>query len=89
MAEKEEEIIMQRKLILCCCLTLFLKVAGADNLIAKVNFVDAAVLDVVHSLARQAGLDLVISGDSSLAQNRRTSVQLKNVTAEEAIDYVL
>lgn len=61
----------------------------AFNLIKRVDFVDASVLDVVETLAQQAGLDLVISGDSGLAQNKRTSVHLKDVTPEEAIDYIL
>jgi type II secretory pathway component GspD/PulD (secretin) len=54
-----------------------------------VDFADAAVLDVVQTLARQAGLELIISGDSALAQNKRTTVHLKDITAEEAIDYVV
>jgi type II secretory pathway component GspD/PulD (secretin) len=63
--------------------------ASAEQRIEKIDFNDAAVLDVVRILARQADLDLVISGDSALAQNRRTSLRLRNVTAEEAIDHVL
>jgi len=68
---------------------MFQNFAMANELIARVDFVDAAVLDVVQTLAKQAELDLVISGDSALAQTKRTTVRLKNVTAEEAIEYVL
>lgn len=81
--------MFRKLLILCCCVSMILGAAWSENLIKKVEFVDAAVLDVVQALARQAGLDLVISGDNGLAQSRHTSVRLRNVTAEQAIDYVL
>jgi type II secretory pathway component GspD/PulD (secretin) len=82
--------MMLKKLIfLGCFAALFLNVARADNLIKKIDFNDAAILDVVEILARRADLNLVISGDSTLAQNKRTSLHLRNVSAEEAIDYVL
>ncbi|MBU0671657.1 MAG: secretin and TonB N-terminal domain-containing protein, partial [Candidatus Margulisbacteria bacterium] len=61
----------------------------SDELIAKIDFNDAAVLDVVQILARQSGLDVIISGDNSIAQSKRTSLHLKNVSAEEAIEHVL
>jgi type II secretory pathway component GspD/PulD (secretin) len=70
-------------------LILSLSMAAAEDFINKIDFSDAAVLDVVEILARKADLDLVISVDSALAQNKRTSLHLKNVTAEEAIDHVL
>lgn len=57
--------------------------------IEKIDFVDAAVLDVVEVLAKQAGLDLVVSGNSALIQTKRTSVHLKNISAEDAIEYIL
>jgi type II secretory pathway component GspD/PulD (secretin) len=74
--------------ILFCLLTLF-GIADAGPKIARVDFADASVLDVVETLARQAGLDLVISGSGNLAQTKRTSLHLSNVTAEDAIEYVL
>ncbi|MFH1825815.1 MAG: secretin N-terminal domain-containing protein [bacterium] len=61
----------------------------ANRLIEKIEFIDASVLDVVQALAQQSELDLVISGDASLVQNRRTSVNLTNITAELALDHVL
>ncbi len=57
--------------------------------IERIDFVDASVLDVVDILAKQAGLNMVISGNRSQAQGTRTSIHLKNVTAEEAIDHIL
>jgi len=63
--------------------------AIAEQLTSQVKFSDAAVLDVVQTLAQQAGLDVVISGDNNLTQNKRTTLQLNNVTPEQAIDYVL
>ncbi|MFH1347370.1 MAG: type II and III secretion system protein, partial [Candidatus Margulisiibacteriota bacterium] len=61
----------------------------ADKLIEKIDFNDASVLDVVKILAKQADLDLVVSGDSALAQSKRTSIRLRKITAEEAIDHIL
>ena len=81
--------MLKKSIFLCLCVFLFLNSAIAETLIPRVEFVDAAVLDVVHALSRQAGLDLVISADNGLMNNKRTTVRLKNVTAEEAIDYVL
>ncbi len=81
--------MLKKVMILCCVFAVFLNVAGAQSRIARIDFVDASVLDVVETLARQAGLDLVISGNGSLAQSKRTSLHLKNISAEDAIDYVL
>jgi type II secretory pathway component GspD/PulD (secretin) len=80
---------MVKNLIVCFIVFLFLGAANADNLIKKVDFDDAAVLDVVQILAKKANLGLVVSGDGGLAQNKRTSLHLNNISAEEAIDHVL
>ncbi len=53
----------------------------------EIIFSDATVADVAQALAKQAGVDLVMSGDSN--SNKRTSVYLKDATAEEAMEYVL
>jgi len=55
------------------------------KIIERIDFDDAAVLDIVKVLADDAGLDLVVSG--SLTQ--RSSVQLKNIEAEAAIESIL
>jgi len=55
------------------------------KIIERIDFDDAAVLDIVKVLADDAGLDLVVSG--SLTQ--RSSVQLKNIEAEAAIVSIL
>lgn len=61
----------------------------AVQLIPRVDFEDAAVLDVVQAIAKGAGMDVVISGDSSLIQNKRTSVHLTQIAPEDAIEYIL
>jgi type II secretory pathway component GspD/PulD (secretin) len=61
----------------------------AQQLIEKIDFNDAAVIDVVKILARKAGLDLVISGDNQAALAKRTSLNLKNISPEEAVEQVL
>lgn len=71
-------------------LVLLLSLAGyAQDKIASVDFEDASVVNLVQALARSAGFDLVISGDQALTQNKKATVHLKQVTAEEAIDYIL
>lgn len=61
----------------------------AQEIIERIDFRDAAVLDVIKILARRADLDLVINGDNGLVQNQRISLRLKNITAKEAVDHVL
>lgn len=81
---------MLRKLILLCCfLAVFLNTAGAEKLLKRVDFEDAAVLDVVRAIARQTDLDLVISGDNMLAQSKRVTIHLRDISAEAAIDQIL
>lgn len=81
---------MARKiLVISFVMMVLLNLAWADQLIKKIDFEDAAVLDVVKILARQVGLDLVISGDNALAQTKRTSLHLRNISAMDAIDHVL
>ena len=53
----------------------------------EVNFSDASVADAVSALAKQAGVDLVMSSDPG--SNKRASVYLKDATAEEAMVYIL
>src|SRR3989339_1155592 len=55
------------------------------KIIERIDFDDAAVLDIVKVLADDVGLDLVVSG--TLTQ--RCSVQLKNIEAEAAIENIL
>lgn len=81
---------MQKTIILIIFLVGLLVSGGwAEELISKIDFNDASVLDVVKIIAKQADLDLVVSGDSALAQSKRTSIRLRNITAEEAIDHIL
>lgn len=63
--------------------------ATAEEIIQKVEFIDASVMDVVATLAKQAGLNLVISNKASLDQAKRTTLRLENVTAAEALEQVL
>ena len=53
----------------------------------EINFSDASVADVVSALAKQAGIDLIMSSDSN--SQKRASVYLKDATAEEAMEYIL
>jgi len=61
----------------------------AGELISRVDFVDAGVLDVIQSLAKSAGFDLVLSGDQSIVQAKKATIHLTDVTVEDAIDYIL
>jgi len=61
----------------------------AEERIAHIDFEDASVINVVQTLAKSAGFDLVLSGDQALVQAKKATIHLKDVTAEEAIDYIL
>jgi len=61
----------------------------AEEIIEKIEFADAAVLDVVQILAKRASIDLVISGDVSLIQSKRATINLEDITASQAIEYIL
>ncbi len=79
---------MRRKIIISLVFLLFLaKIAFAETIIKKVDFVDASLIDVVESLCSQAGIDMVAGLDSS--SNKKITLHLKNISAEDAIEYVL
>lgn len=82
---------MKRSILMFCLLLLLLlvKISFAQTIIKSVDFIDASVLDIVNSLAKQAGIDIITSGDSSSLQEKRSTLHLKNISAEEAIDHVL
>lgn len=63
--------------------------AQAEERIAKIDFEDASVINVVQTLAKSAGFDLVLSGDQTPAQIKKATVHLRDVTVEEAIEYIL
>ncbi|HTY12856.1 MAG TPA: secretin N-terminal domain-containing protein [Candidatus Omnitrophota bacterium] len=56
-------------------------------LAVEINFSDASVADVSQALAKEAGIDLIMSSDQGAA--KRTSVHLKDATAEEALQSIL
>ncbi|NQT30360.1 MAG: secretin and TonB N-terminal domain-containing protein [Candidatus Saganbacteria bacterium] len=78
---------MKKILLLGCCVAMLVNFAWAVG--HKIDFEDAAVLDVVSILAKQAGLDLVVSGDKNFSQNKRTSLHLRGVSPEQALLHVL
>lgn len=80
---------VKKIIILFCCFVLLQSGVMAGQMIAKMDFVDAAVLDVIRTLAAKAGLDVVISGDVNMAQNKKTTLHLENIPVEEAIDHIL
>jgi type II secretory pathway component GspD/PulD (secretin) len=61
----------------------------AEERIPHIDFADAAVIDVVQTLAKSAGFDLVVAGDQAFARGKRATISLKDVTPEEAIDTIL
>jgi len=79
---------MRGKIILLFIFLLFLSnIAFDETIIKKVDFVDASLIDVVESLCSQAGIDMVAGLDSS--SNKKITLHLKNISAEDAIEYVL
>jgi len=75
-------------LLIFCFFTLGFQVAAEDR-ISRIDFEDASVVNVVQTLAKSAGFDLVLSGDQSIAQTKKATIHLKDVTLEEAIEYIL
>ncbi|OGC06533.1 hypothetical protein A2526_04915 [candidate division WOR-1 bacterium RIFOXYD2_FULL_36_8] len=59
----------------------------AEDIIRKIDFDNANVLDVVGALALQAGLDIVLPSDPS--SQKKVTLHLRNVNPSEAIDYIL
>lgn len=59
----------------------------AEEMLAKVDFTDAGITDVVQILAEKAGLDIVMASDN--ASQKRVTLHLKDISALDAIDYVL
>ncbi|MFC1571125.1 type II secretion system protein GspD [Candidatus Margulisiibacteriota bacterium] len=81
---------MRHGIIIIFALYLGLASIGlANQNISSIDFVDAEVLDVIKILAKKANLDLVISGDMNFSQNKRTTLHLKDIEAEAALEYVL
>jgi type II secretory pathway component GspD/PulD (secretin) len=61
----------------------------AEERLSRVDFEDAEVMGVVQTLAHSAGFDVILAGDQGSAQSKKTTIHLKDVTAEEAIGAVL
>src|SRR3989339_1401421 len=76
---------------LFCLLTwLFLCFSSsgfAQNIIPRIDFDNAGVIDVVQILAKEAGMDLVVSADNS--SQKKVTLHLRNISPEDAISYVL
>ncbi len=79
---------MYKKMIVFLLICLPFGPTLAEEAIPRIDFVDAAVMDVVQVLAKQAGLDVVASADPQTTA-KRVTVHLNQATAEEAIDYIL
>jgi type II secretory pathway component GspD/PulD (secretin) len=79
------------KKILCFFLAFYwiFNPALAEDKIPRIDFEDAAVINVIQTLARSAGLDLVVAGEQSVAQSKRATIHLKDIAIEEAIEYIL
>lgn len=79
---------MQKRLILIFAFIFLLySICFAENILPKIDFVDANLIDIVQALALQAKMDIIISTDASI--QKKVTLHLKNSTAEDAIDYVL
>lgn len=63
--------------------------AFASQVVSSIDFEDTPVISVVQTLAKSAGFDLVLSGDQSVAQAKKATIHLSNITLEAAIEYIL
>lgn len=80
---------MKKTLCFYVVMILCLRMAWADNKIAQIDFEDASVINVIQTLAKSAGFDLVLSGDESSVQNKKATIHLRDVSVDEAIDCIL
>ncbi|NQU18235.1 MAG: hypothetical protein HQ564_09265 [Candidatus Saganbacteria bacterium] len=61
----------------------------ASEIIPRLDFQDASVIDVISALARKEKLNLIISGDQAAVLSKKTTLSLKSISPREAIKYVL
>jgi type II secretory pathway component GspD/PulD (secretin) len=61
----------------------------SQETIARIDFEDASVINVVRTLAKSAGLDLVLSGDQAAMQSKKATIHLKDIPVEDAIEDIL
>ncbi len=78
----------KRTLALAVILLLTGTCRGEEKL-ARVDFEDASVISIVQTLARGAGLDLVLAGDQAVMQAKKATVHLKDISPADAIDGIL
>ncbi|MBU0574083.1 MAG: hypothetical protein KKH83_06385, partial [Candidatus Margulisbacteria bacterium] len=77
---------MFRKMILSF---VFASLISLPSSALNVDFVDASVMDIAQILAREAGFDLVVSGDQATLSAKRATVHLNDVSPEEALENIL
>jgi general secretion pathway protein D len=75
-------------LMLCFELILGFRAQAAEK-ISRIDFEDASVINVVQTLAKNAGFDLVLSGDQAVMQSKKATIHLTDVTSEDAIEAIL
>lgn len=70
-------------------LCLLVPAVQAKERLASLDFEDASIVNVLQTLAKGAGFDLVLSGEQGQLQSKKATVHLKNISAEEALEYIL
>jgi len=81
---------VKRALFFCWALMMFLTPSAIWAVpLERIDFEDAPVVGIAQALAKSAGFDLVIAGDQAAAQAKKATVHLKEVEAEEALEYIL
>lgn len=80
---------MFKKLVLVILFSLLPMGAFASDIIPRLDFNDASVVDVVSALARREKLNLIISGDYAGVLAKKTTLSLKQISPREAIIHVL
>ncbi|MBI5399281.1 secretin and TonB N-terminal domain-containing protein [Candidatus Saganbacteria bacterium] len=61
----------------------------AAEIIDRLDFNDAPALAVIQMLGRKANINVVVAGNSSNTQDKRISLSLNRITAEQALEQVL
>lgn len=80
---------MFKKIVSIVLIGLLPSPVFASQIIPRLDFTDASVIDIVSALARKEKLNLIISGDQAGVLGKKATLHLKDVFPRDAIKYVL
>ncbi len=77
-------------ILTCLILSLFSPPAfGVPQIIKRMDFTEANLVDVLRAVTNRAGMNLVVSDDKSGVSSKKITVSLRNIDPLDAIDFIL